>query len=400
MSPQNPPARSSGSEPAPPMKAQIRHLVANALYEIKAHTLPSVCERYGLEPGTANEAFSSKTRYAMNRLEKLSDDKVLAVAKQVVLDYPDDKLQAAIEQLDKEGHLVTDITRDRLAKALNDFPLAGSEDLVDFLLKHWPAIASEKSRHEIFETKADDIRRHAIRNDDWSNYDILRCVGFFNGSQSKVFRFLEDVLHPIRRSSDDQQIIVQKLNPILRRDGFYLAESKSISGYPTYTVNETAATGVQPADELISKILLSFDESGIHHAWQKALDRRVSDPEGAITAARTLLETVCKHIIDEAGGTYGDSDDLPKLYHTAAEHLNLAPSQHSEPAFKAILGNCHSVVNNLASLRNRLGDSHGQGKHGVKPAARHAELAVNLAGSVAMFLVSTWNARANQQTAA
>ncbi|WP_240998605.1 abortive infection family protein, partial [Pseudomonas viridiflava] len=38
-------------------------------------------------------------------------------------------------------------------------------------------------------------------------------------------------------------------------------------------------------------------------------------------------------------------------------------------------------------------DSHGTGKAGVKPAPRHAELAVNLAGSLALYLLSTWDAR-------
>src|SRR5207253_11382427 len=117
----------------------------------------------------------------------------------------------------------------------------------------------------------------------------------------------------------------------------------------------------------------SFDESGVHAAWQKALDRRTKDPDGAITAAKTLLETVCKHIIEGAGGSYGTNDDLPKLYGTAAERLTLAPSQHSEGAFKAILGNCQAVVGGLATIRNRLGDSHGQGKRAVRASARHAE---------------------------
>lgn len=108
-----------------------------------------------------------------------------------------------------------------------------------------------------------------------------------------------------------------------------------------------------------------------------------------------MLETVCKHVIDEAGDQYGENDDLPKLYASAAGCLQLAPSQHSETVFKSILGNCQSIVGNLAGLRNKLGDSHGQGKRHVKPQARHAELAVNLAGSMAMFLISTWNARKN-----
>ena len=325
----------------------------------------------------------------MSRIEKLSDAKVLAIAKLVVEDFPDDQLRAAIEQLDKDGHIVSDITRHHLAEALDAFSLAGKRDLVDLLRKHWPTVDQIPSVHDPFETLMDDINRHVLRNDDWSNSDLLERVGFLTCSQVKLFEFLEDVVHPVRRDTDEQERIVAKLNPILRRDGYVLAASVRVSGYPIHRVQEIAVTGVQPADELISEALRSFDESGVHAAWRKALDRRVADPEGAITAAKSLLETVCKHVIDNAGGTYGDNDDLPKLYATAAEHLNLAPSQHTETIFKSILGNCQSVVGNLAGLRNKLGDAHGQGRRPVKPLPRQAELAVNLAGSMAMFLVST-----------
>ncbi len=85
------------------MKSQLRHVVASALYPTKSYNLPSVCERYGLEPGTGDEAFSSKTRYVMSRLEKLSDEQVFHISKQVVADFPDDKLQAVVEQLEKDG---------------------------------------------------------------------------------------------------------------------------------------------------------------------------------------------------------------------------------------------------------------------------------------------------------
>ena len=38
-------------------------------------------------------------------------------------------------------------------------------------------------------------------------------------------------------------------------------------------------------------------------------------------------------------------------------------------------------------------DAHGQGKRRVKPLPRHAELAVNMAGSVASLLAATFEAR-------
>jgi hypothetical protein len=148
-----------------------------------------------------------------------------------------------------------------------------------------------------------------------------------------------------------------------------------------------------PADANILASLDAIDPDDVGGVWRRALERRVSDPEGAITIARSLLETVCKHIIDGSGGSYGHADDLPKLYHTAATQLSLAPSQHTEDVFKQILGGCQSVVNGLGALRNRLGDAHGKGKQPVKPSARHAELAVNLAGAMATFLAATWKER-------
>ena len=144
-----------------------------------------------------------------------------------------------------------------------------------------------------------------------------------------------------------------------------------------------------PSDDTVSVTLTSLDSSGVQEMWQRALDRRVRDPEGAITLARSLLETVCKHVLDDLEQEYDPHTDLPKLWSSASERLNLAPSQHKEVVFRAILGNCQAVVGNLAAIRNRLGDAHGQGRRPVKPQARHAELAVNLSGSMASFLVAT-----------
>ena len=144
-----------------------------------------------------------------------------------------------------------------------------------------------------------------------------------------------------------------------------------------------------PAEQPISDALQKFDEDTVHRAWSRALERKSRDPEGAITAARTLLESVCKHVLDMREVAYPKKVELHQLYSLTAKELNLSPDQHSERIFKQILGGCSGIVSGLGSLRNSLGDAHGQGKRPVKPAPRHAELAVNLAGAVAVFLVTT-----------
>ena len=138
-------------------------------------------------------------------------------------------------------------------------------------------------------------------------------------------------------------------NPFIRDEFHPLLE---------YLEAHDRAPGIVP----ITAALEAFDPDHVHAAWQKALDRQLRDPEGAITAARMLLETVCKSILDEAGCAYPDTADLPKLWALAAELLNLAPHQHQEEIFKAILGNCQSVVSYLGAIRNKIGDAHGQGR--------------------------------------
>jgi Abortive infection C-terminus len=145
-----------------------------------------------------------------------------------------------------------------------------------------------------------------------------------------------------------------------------------------------------PGDANASEALVTFDVDGVHSIWEKAISRRSDDPEGAITLARTLLETVCKRILDEKSIPYTDKEDLPKLYSMTAKSINLAPDQHTEEPIKSILGGAMNLVNGIGTLRNRLSDSHGRGGKPVKPSPRHASLAVNIAGATATFLVETF----------
>jgi len=154
--------------------------------------------------------------------------------------------------------------------------------------------------------------------------------------------------------------------------------------------------GTIPSDATVIATLQKVDSEHVRTEWDKALSRRSSDPDGAITIARTLIESVCKHILDEAKISYDDLSDLPKLYKKTAEALKLLPSQHDEQIFKQILGGCATVVEGLGALRNKRGDAHGKGKNNVKPAPRHAALAVNLSGALASYLVETWEHRKKQ----
>ena len=102
----------------------------------------------------------------------------------------------------------------------------------------------------------------------------------------------------------------------------------------TFLEQQAATSGDEPISEMLNKV----DAPHVAAAWQEALERRASDPTEAITSARTLIETVCKHILDEQKVDYSDTDDLPTLYRLTADSLNLSPSQHTEQVFRQISG--------------------------------------------------------------
>lgn len=198
-------------------------------------------------------------------------------------------------------------------------------------------------------------------------------------------------VHTCRDLSQFWQFIKHKYRTYAERREYIWEEFRPLLEF----VEARATTPIQPTDQ---QVLSRLSPESVQTVWQRALDRRNSDPEGAITAARSLLETVCKHILDDLSVSYDENADLPKLYRVTSEALKIAPSQYTEQVFKQILGGCTSVVEGLAAMRNRLGDAHGGGRARVRPAPRHAQLAVNLAGAMTSFLVATWEARKNTAT--
>lgn len=161
-------------------------------------------------------------------------------------------------------------------------------------------------------------------------------------------------------------------------------------------VPKFASRANTPAEEKTSDVLSHVDLQHIRKKWDIALARKDSDAEGAITVARTVIESVCKYILDKNGVMYSSGVDLPKLYYMTSDLLSLAPSQHSDKIVRQILGNCQAVISGISSLRNDLGDAHGKGEAQIIPEPMLAELAVNLAGTMAIFLLSAWENSANE----
>lgn len=226
--------------------------------------------------------------------------------------------------------------------------------------------------------------------------DLLRgseCEFYTNGNYSRrrwdayAARFrLRVGLAKLKSFSEPiQEKLLQLATRLLPSDVGY--DLMSIEVNPFLADDSTA-----PSDEMAGAVTRP-DYQHVRDVWTKAIERREDDPAGAVTAARTLLESVIKHVLDDIGEPYDDREELPKLYSLLARKLDLAPASVSEPALRQQLQGCASVVQGVGAFRSKAGDAHGYGKSGVAADTRHAELAVNLAGAMATFIIRTMEAQ-------
>lgn len=113
------------------------------------------------------------------------------------------------------------------------------------------------------------------------------------------------------------------------------------------------------------------------------------DLDGAVTAARTLLEATLREIEIRLSGTAGDyKGDLQKQFKAVAKLVRIdAARPDLDDRFKDVVRGLVSVVSGLAPLRNRISDGHARVR---KPAPHHARFVVNASKTVALFLVESF----------
>ncbi|MBX9616156.1 MAG: abortive infection family protein [Caulobacteraceae bacterium] len=377
------------------MIAILRSSIADEIAKTKSYDVPGLCTRLGLAPGTGDEAHQSKARYASRRLAELPPPRLVEIARALLEEAENFDLEEQVGKIDDlSAPEVTEITRGRLMTLFDATPLATQQEEIDLIRKIWPISqmpAAVEPQWGQVATLEDDIFQHTIRNHDWSGKELLEKLGLPTCSTARLFRFLALTVAPVMRTPSEQAELAAEINAILVHDGYGLTVVARRSGSAIYEVQPLAPAS--PADDAISAALVAFNPTDVHPRWQAALESRETNPQRAITLARTLLEDVSKWILTQSGEAFDDGADLPVLYKKLAKTLNLAPDDHTEQLFKQILSGCQSVVTGLGALRNKLGDAHSIGPIRARPLPRHAELAVNLAGTMATFLIATWEAR-------
>ena len=107
-----------------------------------------------------------------SRLQGLSNDQLLLLARQVEQDHVSFSLSEFLRLLDESGDglTVTELTRRSILKLLNDVDLFGELPLVEQISKIWPLT---ELRGAGFEANLEEsVIRHCVNNDDWTNAEL------------------------------------------------------------------------------------------------------------------------------------------------------------------------------------------------------------------------------------
>lgn len=172
------------------------------------------------------------------------------------------------------------------------------------------------------------------------------------------------------------------LNEHLKYDGYELVrDGLSFKVRELTTGQIKLAAPIVGVDELTQ---LSIDEN-IRKCEAKLSD---GDYSGAITNARSLIEAVLTGIereLDDEAVAY--DGNLGGLYKRVQKLLSLEPDRKDiSDALRQILSGLTSIVNGLATMRNKMSDAHAST---YRPSKHHAKLAVYAATTLADFLFET-----------
>lgn len=151
----------------------------------------------------------------------------------------------------------------------------------------------------------------------------------------------------------------------------------------------------------LAQRVTAFDFDTVKRDLDRALDSAERDPEDAVTAASSILESMCRSILIEMDCGLPEKKDLASLYKAVREPLRLSTDRNDLPAeisndVRGILSALTSVVQNVGALRTHAGDAHGRERGFKRIDGRIARLAIHSASAAALFLLETWEKRAGR----
>ena len=182
--------------------------------------------------------------------------------------------------------------------------------------------------------------------------------------------------------------VLDHLNRVLRYDGYELQQQG-------LRVRLVVAGQATPVVEQLSGVVETISFDTVRRDLDRALASIDTDPEDAITAACSTVESVCRSILIELGEPLPSKKDAQGLFNAVKRPLGLSPDRTDLDAtiaddVRTTLGGLATVIQGIGALRTHAGDAHGRERGYARVDARIGRLAIHAASTLALFLIETW----------
>ena len=178
------------------------------------------------------------------------------------------------------------------------------------------------------------------------------------------------------------------LNSYLMHDGYELKRQGSNA---RLVKRGTSA----PVISALSATVAVIDFDTVQRDLDRALASAEADPEDAVTAACSVVESVCRSVLGELNLPLPSQLDVQGLYKAVREPLGLAPAKEDVAPeiaadVRSILGGLNAAIQGIGALRTHAGDAHGRGRGFRRLDSRIARLAIHGASGISLFIIETW----------
>lgn len=230
--------------------------------------------------------------------------------------------------------------------------------------------------------------------------DKLNELLFIDPTGKDIARMIEHVADPRAYISEPEkgEAVIDYLNKALDADGF------RVSVVRVKACLQKIAGDSAVIDAFGSKAkALDFDT--VTREIDRALSNAEADPEDAVTAACSVLESVCRSILLDMGEELPGKKDISGLMKALQDLLGLSPGRTDLPAdvaddVRQVLSGLTTTAKGIGALRTHGGDAHGRERGRKSVDARIARLAVHSASTVSLFLIETWERQKHLKSAA
>ena len=120
-----------------------------------------------------------------------------------------------------------------------------------------------------------------------------------------------------------------------------------------------------PVASALSETARVLNLESVAQDFDRSLQQSGTDPEDAITAACSTVESVCKCILDKLGQPYPREQTISRLVRAVQRQLDISPDREDiDPDLRQILGGLAGVAGGIGALRTHSGDAHGRAHAG------------------------------------